>query len=369
MFNPDFPFELPKLPPTIKVETHPRLKEFFDLHNEALKAIAELAGTVTEFDDAKLFLSTFYLQESISSNAVENIHTTMESVLEDQTKPEKERASENKEVMNYRAAIVSGMKALNQFGLTSKTIKLVHKELDVKKGVPGEFRTQQNKIKSKLPGGLEITIYTPPPQSQVNELIGNLENYIHNDKDLPPLVKAAVCHYQFEAIHPFEDGNGRTGRILMILQLIQDHMLWHPVLFISGYLSENEAKYKELLLQVTKTGEWWDFIEFMIRGFSIQAAKTRLGVLRLRRARADLLERMYSETQEIRKTNIKIVVDHIFQNPVTHPKFMGDSTQIHWQTCSKYLNHLYEKGILGRAKVGKYKLYRNQLALDALIVK
>jgi len=369
MFNPNNPFELPNLPPKLDLQNHPDFMRIMNIHNNAQKNISELNGSLREIENPELLLSSFYLHESIDSSAVENIHTTIESALEDETKPEQERSDANKEVINYRKAIKAGHDYLNQYGLSSRTIKNIHRALEVKKGIPGEYRTIQNNLANKRIDGSKIVIYTPPKVSNLNALLSNWETFADKDKSIFPLIKAAICHYQFEAIHPFEDGNGRTGRILMVLQLMMEEMLDYPVLFISSYLSENEDKYKELLLNVTNNGEWWEFIEFMLIGFSNQALNTRISLLKLKNARKELITDLYkNENVKIRKTSIKDVVNHIFYYPTTHPKFMGEATKIHWQTCSKYLGELAKMGILKEAKIGRYKFYRNLKALSSLIV-
>ncbi len=368
MFDSKHPYSLPPLPPLLKLADVPEL--FLRLHNEALQQISRLNGALGEIKAPELFLSTFYLQESINSNAVENIQTTIESALEDETRPEAERRPENKEVINYRTALLAGIESLAQFGLSTRTIKSVHQELKIKKGVPGEFRRLQNSIANVQSDGTREILYTPPPALEVNNLIANWEKFVMEDMSFFPLIKAAIAHYQFEAIHPFEDGNGRTGRILIVLQLIQDQLLDHPALFISAYLNQNQDRYKKLLLSVTTSNDWWAFIGFMLTGFAGQAIKTRMALTRIREARREIRELLYKQDPKIiKQSNIPSVVDHIFYYPTTHPKFMERETGIHWQTCSKYLKALATKRILYEDAQGKYKFFRNQKALDALVAR
>lgn len=370
MFDAKHPYSLPLLPPPFKIQEAPNFNEFLETHNRALQQVSQLNGALREIKSPNLFLSTFYLQESINSSAVENIHTTIESALEDETRPENERSAENKEVINYRTALMAGIRSQGEFGISSRTIKAVHRELKIQKGVPGEFRRVQNNIANVHKGGTREVIYTPPLHHEVDSLIGNWERFVMEDKSFFPLIRAAIAHYQFEAIHPFDDGNGRTGRILIILQMIQDKMLDHPALFISAYLNENQDYYKSLLLEVTKTNNWWSLIQFMLVGFAEQAMKTRLALLQLREARREMREFLFNQTAKtIRESNISVVVDHVFHYPTTHPKFMERETGIHWQTCSKYLKALAKSNILIEDARGRYKFFRNQKALNALIVR
>lgn len=367
MYSPTQPFDLKNLPPLIKLTDHPDLNSLFTKVTKAQKAISELKGSLSNIDNPDILLNSLYLQESISSSAVENIHTTIESALEDETKPERERSQANKEVLRYREALFAGQKSLEKFGLSSRTIKAVHKNLKVTKGVPGEFREQQNSLTNELADGTRQVIYTPPIHKNINNLLGNWETFADKNEDFIPLIKAAICHYQFEAIHPFEDGNGRTGRILMVLQLVQDGLLEYPALFVSGYLSKYEKKYKNLLLEVTTKNKWWDFIEFMIIGFGYQATNTQIALIKLEMARLELIDKFFEDKKNIiRKSSVETVINHIFENPTTHSKFMESETGIHWQTCTKYLNYLSDNKILSQEKHGRYRFFSNNLAINAL---
>lgn len=367
MYNPSHPFDLKELPPPLNLKNYSDLNSLFRITTKAQQAISELKGILSNIDNPGILLNSLYLQESVSSNAVENIHTTVESALEDGTKPPRERSSANKEVISYREALLAGHKSLNKFGLSSRTIKIIHNNLKIKKGVPGEFREQQNSITSDLPDGSTKIIYTPPVFRNIQNLLSNWENFAARNEDFIPLIKAAICHYQFEAIHPFEDGNGRTGRILIVLQLVQDGLLDYPALFISGYLSKFENKYKRLLLEVTTKKNWWDFIQFMIIGFGYQATHTKLALANLNVSRINLIIRLKEEKKHtIKPSNIELVVNHIFANPTTQAKFMESETGIHWQTCTKYLNYLCKIKILNKEKKGRYNFYSNKLSLEAL---
>jgi Fic family protein len=374
MFNPALPHELAPLPPRLSFSelTPDALAIFLKHHNLALKHVAELNGALQEIKNPDLFLSTFYLQESISSSAVENIYTTIESAMEDETRPEQERFPANKEVLHYRQALAVGIQFLEKYGLVSKTIKGIHKELKINKGVAGEYRSQQNSIANSKRDGTKEIIYTPPIAPQIEEHIQNWEKFANTDETFFPLVKTAICHYQFEAIHPFEDGNGRTGRILIVLQMLNEKMLNYPALFISGYLNENQDEYKRLLLNITKQeqGAWWVFIRFMLQGYSMQALKTRIALLQLKEARHEVRTRLYNSTEKVvREKYIAAVIDHIFQFPNTHAKFMAKHVGLHWQTCSTYLKFLATLDVLTLTPAGRYRFYKNNLALNALIVK
>lgn len=364
MFRPNIPFEVPKLPPPLNIQECPDFTKIMDLHNNAQINISELNGALKEIKNPAILLNPFYLYESIHSSAVENIHTTIESALEDNIVPPKERKEVNKEVSRYRQALITGENNMKKFGLSSRTIKEIHKELKVSRGIPGKFRNNQNKLANQTPGGNREIVYTPPPIPLLNELIGNWENFVHNDKSFFPLIKTAIAHYQFEAIHPFEDGNGRTGRILLVLQMVTEKLLDLPLLFISSYLNQHSKHYKELLLNISKNAQWWEFISFMLKGYSEQALATKDYLQKIKAAKRELKYFLYKKDNlGIAKSNIESVVNHIFSYPITHPAHMKSDTKIHWQTCSKYLNAMLKAGILKCEKSGRYKFYTHSKAL------
>ncbi len=363
MFNSENPFNLAKLPPSISIQDRENFNEFIGIYHTALKNIAELNGMLREIDNPDILFSPLYLYESIGSSAVENIYTTVESVLEEETRPERERTQENnKEVCRYREALLEGFECMRKFSLSSRTIKAIHKKLGVPKGVSGEFRKVQNQIAHRDSEGQHTVIYTPPSISSLDELLSNWAKFVHkDDKSFFLLIKVAICHYQFEAIHPFEDGNGRTGRILLVLQLVLEKILDIPVLFISSYLNRYNNKYKELLLNISKKGEWWEFIQFMLEGFSLQALETKNFLTHIRKERKKMRNYLYNQNQmNISRGNVSSIVDHVFAHPITHPTFMAKSTQLHWQTCSRYLKFMVKAGFLRVKEAGKYKYYHNK---------
>ncbi len=366
-YNPDIPQELALLPPNLNIQEHPDLPKFLSMCTEAQRHISELSGMLDGIKNPDIFLDIFYLYESIKSSSIENIETELSSVLDDSLKPEQYRINANKEVIRYSQAIVEGWKSIYHFDLTNRTIKTTHKNLMVK-GNPGEYRKLQNQIVSKK-GQEQIALYTPPSADKINGLISNWEKFVHNDdQTFFPLLKTIICHYQFEAIHPFEDGNGRTGRILMVLQLGVYKLLSYPVLFISDYLYQHNNKYKELLLNVTKYGNWWEFIEFMLEGYTAQAKKTKILIKQLEHAKRNIKGHLYNNYSKmgLAKSRIENIVDHIFKYPHTTPANMSKELHMSRQTCSKYLNNLSDERLLKLSKSGRYNSYINKVVLHHL---
>ncbi len=366
-YNPDIPHKLALLPPNINIQEHPSFSKFMLIHHEAQKHISELNGMLARIKNPSIFLNIFYLQESIKSSSIENIKTELSSVLDDSLKPEQYRSDTSKEVMRYSQAIMEGWKSMNQYSLTTRTIQTIHKNLMVKSN-PGEYRKQQNYIKSQK-GQEQTVLYTPPSADKVNELMSNWEKFVHSDDpEFFPLLKTIICHYQFEAIHPFEDGNGRTGRILMVLQLVLYKLLSGPILFISDYLYQHNNKYKELLLNVTKDGHWWKFIEFMLESYTVQAKKTKKIIENLEEAKKIIKRYLYNNYSKmgLAESRIENIVEHIFRYPRTNPATMATELRMSRQTCSKYLKSLSEHlsnnegaKLFVLSKVGKQKIYIN----------
>jgi Fic family protein len=229
MFNPNIPFDLPLLPDIVNIGN----SDFIDILLAVRSELAELKGYSHALPNPLLLLSPAIIKESLASSNIENINTTLEDVLQNELFPETERKQPDKEVLRYRDAVIYAFKEIENIPLSNRIILGIHEIL-----IPGkdtEFRRTQNKIENSL---TQEVIYTSPPSSSIARLISNWEKFVNStDSKFDPVLKAVIAHYQFEAIHPFGDGNGRTGRILMLMQLIQDKVLTLPILYISGYIN------------------------------------------------------------------------------------------------------------------------------------
>ncbi|MFA6604314.1 MAG: Fic family protein [Patescibacteria group bacterium] len=353
-FNPKIPHNLDLLPPTIDLNS----PKYGKLLVKARAELAELKGYSVGLPNPLLLLSPAILKESVASSNIENIHTTVAEVLQQQLFPEAERRGADKEVLRYREAIMQGFVELDKLPVSSRLIVDIARML-----VPsaGGYRKTQNFIHNSVTNEI---IYTPPPANEMSRLIGNLENFI-NDKglDVDPLIKSAVAHYQFEAIHPFGDGNGRTGRILMVLYLVQEHLLHYPILYISGYINKHRPEYYRLLLEVTRAGRWEDFILFMLEGFYQQAKETKDTLF-------DMTTEFFQYKKETKEKLPNIysseLVEQLFSHPVTNPAALGKALNVHYVTAGKYLKALATAGYLKESWHGKYHLYTNKRLLDVL---
>ena len=289
-------------------------------------------------------------KESVESSSIEEIHTTVESVLKSQVIPASEQKSPDRETLSYQEAVYWAMKNMENFSISTRLILGIHERLmQTKIG----YRKLQNGIQNKKTG--EIT-YTPPIASRLDELIQNWENFVNKADNLKidPLIRCAIAHYQFEAIHPFGDGNGRTGRILLVLQLVQEGMLDFPVLYTSAYFNRNRPQYYQALQRVTETGDWETYILFVLEGFRTEAIKTKEKIFQMK----NLYEKL---TETIRKNHSKMnaieTVSHIFSFPFTTPTQFSTALKIHYQTASKHLAELKKAGIMRDLWLGKHHLY------------
>ncbi|MES2389637.1 MAG: Fic family protein [Bacteroidota bacterium] len=323
---------------------------YTDLLIKARAELGELKGYLSALPNPQLLLSPAVIRESLASSEIENIHTTLESVLKNQLFNESERTGADKEVLRYREALLWGTENLQKIALSSRLINGIN--LQLRPTEYAGYRNTQNHIQNSATGEV---IYTPPSPADLQALMGNWENFTNRpDSPIDPLIRAAVSHYQFEAIHPFADGNGRTGRILMVLQLIDAGIIDQPVLYISGYINKNKAEYYRHLLSVSTGGEWDAFIRFMLKGFCLQAIETK-GTL------FSIMSLMHEFKQTL-KDNFKSIyssdlAESFFFSPIQTPSRLARSLNIHRNTATHYLKTLAEGGVLKTFATGRHQLY------------
>jgi Fic family protein len=234
-FDPTYPYPLNTLPPKAAIAN----TDFGDLLLKARVELAELKGASGQIPNPLLLTAPVIIRESVASSNIENINTTLADVLQWQLFPASEQRQPDKEVLRYREAVTWGFNHYGKYALSSRLITGIQSHL-----IPdgsGQYRREQNQIADLAS---RESLYTPPIASDIPRLIGNWENYVNaEDASIDPLIRAIIAHYQFEAIHPFRDGNGRTGRILIVLQLIQSGLLHFPILYISGYINQHRSEY------------------------------------------------------------------------------------------------------------------------------
>jgi Fic family protein len=267
--------------------------------------------------------------------------------MQDAISPDELRSPENKEVLNYRTALTDGF--MSGLPVASELILEVHKGILPNNG--GRFRQQPNAIKNF---GTGETIYTPPRASQIQNLMSNLDTFLHGDGG-DPLIKAIMAHYQFEAIHPFGDGNGRTGRIIFVLYLCEQGLLRWPALFLSGYLLANRDEYYKRLLAVTAESDWQGYLLFMLNGITQQATKTNelsKKALAVGRKLEDDIKNLPGNAQA------HDLVEQLFWFPYITASVLASRLKIHYSTASRYIDIMHHSEILKDiGKEGRYHFY------------
>lgn len=356
LFNPILPYnKLDLLPPDFDYNSPKLLK----LVIGAKTQLAELKGYSMSLPNPLLLLSPAILKESVASSEIENIHTTILNVLENQLFTEGERREPDKEVLRYREAIMWGFANLKKVKLSTRLILGIQDKLLPSQ--PKGYRKQQNAIEDKKNN---IILYTPPIQSQIPKYMNNLENFLNEPpRGMDPLIACALEHYQFEAIHPFGDGNGRTGRIMMVLHLVNTGVLNLPILYISGYINENKTEYYQRLLEVTTKGKWIEYLEFMLKGYEIQAAATKDIIFKIMNLFWKLKREIKTKDKTVYSADF---VEAIFTFPVISPVKLARELGVHYTTASRYLRRMKKIGIMTDKKIGKYHFYLNRKLIELI---
>ncbi len=348
---------LPLLPPKQDVETKAVLKKSIS----ANKALAKLAGSARQLPNPSIFINTIGLQEARASSEIENIITTNDKLYEALASQMKVTDHATKEVLYYQDALWQGYDIIRKKGIftTNLFIELVN---IIKQNRSGIRNTPGTKISNPATGEI---VYTPPEGEKIiRDLLRNLEEYMNlNDEGTDPLIKMAVSHYQFESIHPFTDGNGRTGRILNILYLVQNGLLDIPILYLSKYIIEYKREYYAGLRGVTEKGEWEKWILYMLDAVENTAGITQHKI-------EDLLKSMEETGNILKKKLPKIysreLVEIIYKLPYCKRQFLTEAKIAQLKTAGVYLTQLEKAGILKSIRVGKEKLYMNKRLVDIL---
>jgi len=344
---PQRPFnELPRLPPTVELETRPVLKQCV-LARSALAALKQAAALIP---NQLMLINTIPLLEAKDSSEIENIVTTADRLFQYAQSGEGGADPATKEALRYRTALYAGFQSLAQRPLCTATAVEICRtitavDMDVRR-VPGTQLAN---------AGTGETVYTPPEgESRLRDLLANWEQFLHERHELDPLVRMAAGHYQFEAIHPFNDGNGRTGRILNILFLIQQELLSLPILYLSRYVIAHKADYYRLLLEVTQKQAWEPWLLFMLRAVEETANWTTSKIVAIR----ELSDSTAAYVREhLPKVYSRELVDVIFEQPYCRIANLVDKRVAQRQAAARYLKSLVVIGVLQERQVGKEKLF------------
>ena len=347
--------DLPLLPPAGELETKAVLKQAIG----ANRALADLRGLAARIPNQGMLISSITLQEARLSSEIENIVTTNDELYRADADADGNTDPHTKEVLRYQQALHFGFAALKKRPLTTNLFieiaQLIKRSEIGIRAIPG----------TALKNEVGEVIYTPPVgDAVIRDKLSDLERFIHADDGVDALVKMAVMHYQFEAIHPFPDGNGRTGRILNLLFLVQAGLMDIPVLFLSRYIIANKREYYLGLQKVTEEHDWENWVLFMLRAVESTAQQSFDQVQRILKLMEDVREKIQREAEGIYS---KDLVEVIFRHPYTKIQFLVDANIAKRQTSSTYLQVLAGLGVLREQKIGREKYYVNEALLAELV--
>jgi Fic family protein len=340
--------------------------------SEAERDLSRLAALAGAFPFPRLLIQPFMRREAVLSSRIEGIRATLAELYTYESTqlfflgP----GDDVREVHNYVTALHYGLERLKTLPISLRLIREFHEKLmqGVRGGnlTPGEFRRAQNWIG---PAGSTImtATYVPPPINEMNQALSDLEKFIHEGADVPVLVRAAMIHYQFEAIHPFLDGNGRVGRMLVALLFTEWNILPQPLLNLSVYFECYRQEYYDHLLAVSQRGDWEAWLRFFLRGVSAQARDSLVRMERLESIRSK-----YQPLVESAKNSERMagVVDFLFGRPIFNAKQLADSMKMPFKTARQYIEKLVKAGILrevtGNARNQIYRADEIYGALDKI---
>ena len=325
------------------------------------RKLAELKGIAASMPNQGILINTLGLQEAKDSSEIENIVTTHDELFKDDVLPKAFANPAAKEVLRYRQALRVGFNLVRQSGLlTSNHIVQIQGELE-----------RNNAGFRKLPGtalkdGAGRTVYTPPQDpAEITALMTDLERFINDAGlfDADPLIKMALIHHQFESIHPFYDGNGRTGRIVNVLYLVKEGLLDIPVLYLSQHIVRNKRAYYDLLQRVRVDDIWEDWVLYMLEAVEVTAGRTLRTVQAIKAALMDYKHRIRVQ----HKFYSQDLINNLFSHPYTKIEFLQRDLQVSRMTATRYLDALAQTGFMVKQKIGRGNYYVN-LALNQILL-
>lgn len=352
-------FKIPKLPIHVDIETRAILKKLPGVR----AALAELNGISESIPNERILINTLSLQEARDSSAIENIVTTHDELFTSDYLSRQFTTIAAKEVHSYAFALQEGFKMVKQTGLLTIN-NIIKIQALLEENNAGFRKLPGTDLKNEQTGEI---VYTPPQShAEITDLMANLEDFINKVKlsDADPVIKMAIIHHQFESIHPFYDGNGRTGRIINILFLVKEDLLKLPILYLSRYINHNKSTYYKLLQQTRETDNWEPWILYLLDAVeqtSLQTSELIRGIKKI----------MAAHKQKIRKELPKIysqdLINSLFRHPYTKIEYIKNDLNVVRKTAARYLDQLCEIGILNKNKLGKENYYFNNALNEQLI--
>ncbi len=349
------PAPLPPVPPVV-IDA-----EMMRLLSDADRALGRLDGVTTILPNPDLFVAMYVRQEAVFSSQIEGTQSTLEDVLAYEAGPARDKRPQDvEEVVNYVRAMNYGLRALADLPLSLRLIRQIHAEL--LKGVrggertPGEFRRSQNWIGR---GGCTLADaeYVPPPPHQMKESLDNFEKFLHDRASLPILIHCGLAHAQFETIHPFLDGNGRIGRLLITFLLCESQVLQKPLLYLSYYLKAYRAEYYDRLMAVRNAGDWEGWLRFFLRGV-YEVSKASTATARAILAMRETHRTMISEKWSSSANGLKLL-DHLFKKPMITVREAEQVMGVSYVTAAQVISNLEDADLLKEITGQKrYKVFR-----------
>lgn len=349
--------ELKKIPLDKDIETKKILKKVASAH----RALAELKGVVSTIPNENILINTLGLQEAKDSSSIENIITTQDDIYKTELNLDGFKSLNAKEVQSYISALKKGFSFIKKKGiLINNDIIQIQSELENNNA--GFRKIPGTALKNATTGEV---VYTPPQDYEtILDLMKNLEEFINDNSisDFDPLVKMGIIHYQFESIHPFYDGNGRTGRIINVLYLVMNGLLDLPILYLSRYIIKNKADYYKLLQEVRETENWENWIMYMLNAVE-EISKETLVLI-------EKIKKLMAEYKTTLRNNYKFysheLLNNLFKHPYTKIEFIEKDLGVSRITASKYLNKLAKDGLLKKEKLGTGNYYINEKLIEIL---
>lgn len=344
-------YTIPLLPFNQDIESKVVLKKLALAH----KALAELNSVAETIPNEVIILNTLSLQEAKDSSAIENIITTHDELFSSDSIANQFASTSAKEVHNYATALKEGFFTVQQKGLiTCNQIIEIQSTLEQNKA--GFRKLPGTALKNEQTGK---TVYTPPQShDEIVSLMNNLEKFMNDTTicDWDALVKMAIIHHQFESIHPFYDGNGRTGRIINILYLIKENLLNLPILYLSRYINQHKSDYYKLLQQTRDTQQWEPWLLYMLEAIEQTATQTSAMVRGIKVLMMQYKQKIRTDLPKIYSQDL---INNLFKHPYTKIDFLVTDLQVTRQTASKYLEKLIDIKLVTLHKIGKDNYYVN----------
>lgn len=350
---------IPQLPLSVELETKPILKKLTKAH----QALAQLKGVAGIIPNQSILINTLSLQEAKDSSAIENIITTHDELYKSDVSAKQFSSYAAKEVYSYATALRNGFEKVKKNGLLINN-DILEIQQTLEENTAGFRKIPGTVLKNDQTG--EVVYNPPQEEKQIHALMNNLEKFINEDhlSEADPLIKMAIIHHQFESIHPFYDGNGRTGRIINILYLVKQGLLDTPVLYLSRYINQTKSEYYRLLQAVRDYQNWEQWVLYMLEGIEKTSHQTTHLIFGIK----DL---MHSYKHKIRDELPKIynhdLLNNLFRHPYTKVDFVMQELQVSRITAVKYLEALVSVNILSKHKKGKENYYVNEGLFNLLL--